>query len=124
MLKIASRNYSFLTRFMASAANPVESSIIQKLTENFSPVYIDVINESFKHNVPKGSETHFKVVIVSDKFSGKKLIDRHRDVNSVLTEELQGSVHALSIQAKTPEQWEKSDQKVANTPPCLGGSGK
>lgn len=115
---------SCFVRYMAHVNNPVQTSIIKKLSESFKPVHIDVINESFKHNVPKGAETHFKVVIVSENFSGKSLIDRHRQVNSVLSEELTGPVHALSIQAKTPEQWEKSGHKVASTPPCLGGSGK
>ncbi|XP_039262813.2 DNA-binding transcriptional regulator BolA-like isoform X1 [Styela clava] len=124
MLKFPLHKSSIFIRYMASALNPVETSIIKKLTETFNPVYLDVVNESFKHNVPKGSETHFKVVVVSDKFSGKRLIDRHRDVNNILSKELEGSVHALSIQAKTPDQWEKSGQTIANTPPCLGGSKK
>ena len=73
------------------------------------------------HNVPKGSETHFKVLIVSEKFVGKPLINRHREVNTVLAEELQSGVHALSIVAKTPSQWE-SDPSFVKSPPCLGGS--
>ncbi|MGB1984463.1 MAG: BolA family protein [Porticoccaceae bacterium] len=45
-----------------------ESIIIKKLEEAFSPVYLDVINESASHNVPDGSESHFKVVLVSQHF--------------------------------------------------------
>ena len=52
------------------------------------------------------SETHFKVVIVSEAFEGKPLIDRHRAVNECLREELEQGVHALSIDAKTPKQWQ------------------
>ena len=62
------------------------------------PSHLDVINESFMHNVPRGSETHFKVVVVSNRFDQESLLKRHRLINEVLQEELQGSVHALSIQ--------------------------
>ena len=58
---------------------------------------------------------------MSKAFEGKKLLDRHRMVNDALAKELEDSIHALSIQAKTPAQWAKSS-KVADTPPCLGGS--
>lgn len=53
---------------------PVESLIRKKLEVSLKPRYCDVINESYMHNVPKGSETHFKVVIVSDKFDKQPLI--------------------------------------------------
>jgi stress-induced morphogen len=53
------------------------------------------------HSVPKGSETHFKVVIVSDMFKEKSLLERHRTVNQLLDDELKSGVHALSIQGIT-----------------------
>ncbi len=94
----------------------------------------EVINESYMHSVPRGSETHFKVVVVSDMFKGqsvsyhissaqlmKPLLDRHRNVNNVLGDEFKAGLHALSIQAKTLEQWEQSGQKVEPSPACLGG---
>ncbi|EDV26115.1 expressed hypothetical protein [Trichoplax adhaerens] len=101
-----------------------ETSIHNKLSERLKPIHLDVINESNMHNVPKGSETHFKVIIVSDLFNGKSLLQRHRMVNELLAEELSGSVHALSIQAKTSQQWEDSNHHITKSPPCLGGSGK
>ncbi|XP_065063123.1 DNA-binding transcriptional regulator BolA-like [Rhopilema esculentum] len=100
----------------------ISQMITKKLTEVFKPRYLNVINESHMHNVPKGSETHFKVVVVSELFSDKALIQRHRLVNETLKDELASGVHALSIQAKTPEQWESSDKKVPVSPPCMGGS--
>lgn len=101
---------------------PVESSIRRKLTDTFHPEHLEVVNESHKHGVPRGSESHFKVVVVSGSFQGVKLIDRHRLVNEVLAEELESGVHALSIKAKTPSQWAKNSN-VQKTPPCLGGNG-
>ncbi|XP_071793724.1 DNA-binding transcriptional regulator BolA-like [Asterias amurensis] len=99
---------------------PVQASIRKKLTDSFQPSHLDVINESFMHNVPRGSETHFKVVVVSNRFEQESLLKRHRLINEVLQEELQGSVHALSIQAKTPLQWSQNASPT-QSPPCLGG---
>ena len=56
-------------------------------------------------------ETHFSVTLVSDQFTGLSALERHRKVNDALASELDsaagGTVHALSIKAKTPEQWAK-----------------
>ncbi|ESO89079.1 hypothetical protein LOTGIDRAFT_154157 [Lottia gigantea] len=102
---------------------PVETSIRNKLSEIFKPSYLEVNNESYMHSVPKGSETHFKVVVVSDKFENLPLIKRHRLVNETLKEELDSGVHALSMVTKTLKQWEDSGQKVGKSPPCMGGAG-
>ena len=110
---------------MSLQEGPISSSISQKLQNEFQPLHCDIINESYMHNVPKGSETHFKVVIVSEKFQEmKNLIQRHRAVNEILAEELNTGVHALSIVAKTPEQWEKMSKEIDPSPKCRGGFGK
>jgi len=107
-------------RKMATATTgKVQAQIESKLTQTFTPSHLEVINESYKHNVPKGSETHFKVVVVSDSFTSKTLIDQHRMVNDTLKEELATNVHALSIQTKTPQQWEASGHAVSSTPSCI-----
>merc|ERR1712183_645307 len=95
----------------------------RKLRQAFEPTHLEVVNESYKHCVPKDSETHFKVVIVSEKFGGVLLLERHRLVNETLAEELKGGVHALSIMAKTPAQWVQGGEKSQTTPSCLGGHG-
>jgi BolA protein len=53
---------------------PVEHAIHKKLMETLNPVHLHILNESHMHNVPPGSETHFKVVVVSDKFNNLPLI--------------------------------------------------
>lgn len=103
---------------------PIENSIKRKLEIALRPLYCNIINESYMHNVPDGSETHFKVVIVSERFNNQPLIQRHRVINELLQMELQGGVHALSIVAKTPEQWEASNKTVTASPACRGGFGK
>ncbi|ARD23468.1 MULTISPECIES: BolA family protein [Shewanella] len=97
----------------------VEHVITEKLNQSFSPVHLDVLNESNRHHVPPNSETHFKVVVVSDKFDAQRLIARHRAVNAVLAEELANGVHALSINAYTQEEWQALDS-VPKTPNCKG----
>jgi len=104
------------------AAGVVARGIETKLRAALEPAHLEVINESFMHNVPKGSESHFKVVVVSEQFAGQALLARHRAVNALLADELEGPVHALSIKAKTPEQWEKSGGAVDASPSCMGGS--
>jgi BolA protein len=100
----------------------IQQSIQEKLQANFSPLHLEVINESHQHNVPEGSESHFKIVLVSESFEGEKLINRHRLVNKVLTEELQGKIHALSLHTLTPEDWFNRGGVVSESPKCLGGS--
>ncbi|XP_050315882.1 bolA-like protein DDB_G0274169 isoform X1 [Anthonomus grandis grandis] len=115
------RNISFQHSKMATE-KVIESSIINKLQENLKPTFLKVLNESYMHNVPKGAETHFKVVVVSEEFKDLPLIKRHRKVNELLKEELNGGVHALSIVAKTPDQWK--DEEIEPSPNCRGGFGK
>jgi BolA protein len=105
-----------------SASFPVTASIRRKLTDAFQPAHLEVINESHLHNVPKNSETHFKVVVVSARFDDIKLpLKRHRLVNDALKDELAGPVHALSIVAKSPSQWSENSE-VTPSPKCAGGS--
>ncbi len=98
----------------------MNTRISTKLVAALNPHFIEIINESHRHNVPAGSETHFKVVVVSSLFENKSLVERHRSVNTLLKEELANGVHALSIQAKTVSEWEASPTVTA-TPNCLGG---
>jgi BolA protein len=95
--------------------------IEDKLAAKLAPSVLEVHNESGMHNVPRGSETHFKVVVVSAAFAGKSLVERHRLVYETLGEELRGGVHALAITSRTPEEWARRES-VEPSPPCLGGS--
>lgn len=100
----------------------IQSQIETKLSAALSPVFLDVINESHMHHVPPGSESHFKVVVVSDGFDGKTRIARHQSVNALLADEIAGPVHALSIQAHTPDEWQARSGAVLDSPNCMGGS--
>ena len=100
----------------------VQQTIERKISEQVAPIHLEVLNESYKHNVPPGSESHFKVTVVSKEFEGKRLVARHRMLNQTLAEELAGPVHALSLHTLTPEEWAKKSGEVPETPPCMGGS--
>lgn len=121
--KLAQYAYCFST--MSDASFPVTASIRDKLTKALHPFHLDVINESHMHNVPVNSETHFKVVVVSNHFDTVQTpLQRHRLVHSILKQELEeGPVHALSIVAKTPKQWQESTQQIEPSPSCRGGDG-
>lgn len=101
----------------------VKDRIEEKLALAFDPAHLEVVNESGNHNVPDGSETHFKVVIVSEAFEGERLINRHRRVNETLARELAGGVHALAIHTYTAADWRKRFGNARMSPPCLGGDG-
>jgi len=100
------------------------NEIEKKLIESFSPMHLQVIDESHTHNVPQGSESHFKVTLVTEQFNGKMLIARHRQVNAVLKQELDNGVHALALHTMTPEEWFAKGGIAPDSPPCLGGSAK
>ncbi|SDH68863.1 BolA protein [Vibrio xiamenensis] len=102
----------------------LQQVIEQKLQAEFKPVHMNVLNESYMHNVPPGSESHFKVIIVSNAFEGSRLIARHRAVNQVLADELAGGVHALSIHTYTEQEWLTENQQAPASPMCMGGGKK
>jgi stress-induced morphogen len=99
----------------------IQQQIEGKLRQQLAPIVLEVVNESSKHSVPAGSETHFKVTVVSRAFEGKALVERHRLVYTVLDDEMRGGVHALTITSRTPAEWEKNGAVTAS-PRCLGGS--
>ena len=101
----------------------MQQTITRKLEEAFAPDHLEVVNESHMHNVPEGSETHFKVVVVSDAFDGKMLLARHRLVNKALADELDGGIHALALHTMTMQEW-FAKGKAADSPPCEGGKAK
>lgn len=84
----------------------VANTIKQKLEAEFSPVKLNVEDQSGKHAGHAGSrpegETHFLVEIESDGFAGKSRVEMHRMINQVLSDELAGPVHALAISACAP----------------------
>lgn len=93
-----------------------------KLAEEFSPLHMKVENESYRHSVPPGSESHFKVTIVSDEFENLRVVARHQKIYQLLSEELRSGVHALALHLYTASEWEEKGGSEPMSPPCQGGS--
>ncbi|KTC85842.1 MULTISPECIES: BolA family protein [Legionella] len=98
-----------------------QERINQLLTLELIPNYLEVVNESNRHQVPEGAETHFKLTVVTEKFNGLTKIARHRLVNNLLAEELDTGMHALSMHLYTPEEWQTSGQTLPTSPACRDG---
>lgn len=75
-----------------------EEYIKEKLIKGLDAVHVEVVDES------DGCGGKFACIVVSDKFQGKPLLQRHRLVNGVLQEELK-NIHAFSQKTFTVDQW-------------------
>ncbi len=102
----------------------IQTAIKQKLAAAFQPSHLEVVNESHMHNVPPGSESHFKVIVVSDRFEGESRVKRQMAVNRILADELEGPVHALSMQTHTAGEWEAKGGEIMVSPDCMGGKAR
>lgn len=85
----------------------VADRIRSKLTERFSPIRLEISDESQRHAGHEGArpegETHFSVTIVATAFIGLSRVARQRLVYQTLAEELATRVHALSLSTLAPE---------------------
>ncbi|MBI3804361.1 MAG: BolA family transcriptional regulator [Nitrospirae bacterium] len=85
-----------------------QQKIERKMKEALGAVFVEVIDESWKHAGHAGAASgggHFILQVVSDRFEGVSLLNRNRLVFSVLKEEMGAEIHALSIKAITPQEW-------------------
>lgn len=86
----------------------VAELIEQKLRAGLKITSITVIDESHKHaghaGAREGGESHFQLAIVSPDFTGKNRVARQRDIYRILKEEMAGPIHALSIDARSPQE--------------------
>lgn len=100
----------------------VQRQIEAKLRGAMPVDHIEVVNESHMHSVPPNSETHFKVVLVSTEFAGKRPVARHQLIYRLLADELAGGVHALALHTYTADEWSQRTDGAPASPECLGGS--
>ena len=91
-----------------------------RIQEALAPLYLDVVDESYMHAVPPDSESHFKLLVVSETFEGVPLIERHRRLNELLADEFSQGLHALTMHTWTPVEWQAKGG-VPDSPPCQGG---
>ncbi|KAH8828252.1 bola-like protein [Flagelloscypha sp. PMI_526] len=92
------------------SAGPVETSIARKLTALLNPTVLEISNDSEQHRHHRemkeqgGAETHFSVQIVSEAFTAKTSLQRHRMIHGALAEEFQRGLHSLSLKTATPAE--------------------
>ena len=96
----------------------IQKQLEERLQNSFQPVLLKVINESSQHNVPERSESHFRVLVVSDKFTGLSLIKRHQMVHQAIKEDITKKIHAFSQQTLTPKEFEERGGILPPSPPC------
>ena len=82
--------------------------IKQKLAAAIEVTHIEIVDDSSKHAGHAGARDgggHFNLTIVSSEFKDKSLIQRHRIVYAAVDELMNTEIHALSINAQTPEEF-------------------
>ena len=84
-----------------------------------SPAHLELVDESHMHS--RGTQTHYKAVIVSDAFAGLRAVQRHQKVYAALGGLMQ-EIHALALHAWTPQEWDAREGAVPESPHCRGGS--
>ena len=88
------------------SATPLRDALTKALTERLEPVVLELVDDSAAHAGHAGARegAHFNLRIVSAKFAGLPRISRHRLVYDALRPWMAEGVHALAIDARTPEE--------------------
>ena len=93
---------------MSGASEATREKIERKMKEMLGAIFVEVIDESWKHAGHAGAASgggHFILHVISDRFEGVSLLNRNRMVFSTLEEEMGKEIHALAIKAATPGEW-------------------
>ncbi len=84
----------------------MDALIREKLMVALTPTRLDVINESHMHaghrSSPGTGESHYRILVVSDVFTGKSRVERQRMVNEALKGDVGGRIHALAMATYAP----------------------
>lgn len=79
---------------------------MQEKLAALDPLRIEIVDDSAKHAGHAGAKEggHYRLTIVSPRFSGCSTMQRHRLIYAALGPMMRGEIHALSIKALTPEE--------------------
>lgn len=97
----------------------METQIENKLHAGMGLSHLIIENESHMHAGP-ATDSHFKLVVVSEDFDGMRPVARHQLVYKLLADELAGPVHALALHLYTPEEWLGKGEVIPESPKCRG----
>ncbi len=81
--------------------------IRERLIKALAPSKLEITDDSYMHKGHAGAASgagHFSVTIVSDKFAGQNMIQRHRMVYLAVNDMMPSEIHALSINALSPAE--------------------
>lgn len=81
--------------------------VIRAALANLAPDTLELIDESHLHAGHAGAQSgrgHFRLHIRSPRFSGLNAVARHRLIYATLGTLMQTEIHALSIDARAPEE--------------------
>ncbi|MEW6982326.1 BolA family protein [Colwelliaceae bacterium 6471] len=92
----------------------LKDTIEDKLLSAFSPIHLDVIDETWQSKFSQCCQQNFKVIIVSRYFEGERLSQRHRAINTLLVPELTEHIQRLVLHTYTQTEWR--DYYADNTP--------
>lgn len=95
----------------------IQSQIEQVLKEGLQVCFMQIINESTQH-AGDNPESHFKLILVAEEFTGLSQVKRHQAVYKLL-KDLMPQFHALALHTFSPEEWAASPTLVSS-PACLG----
>ena len=93
----------------------MKESITKSIVETFNCLYFKITDESHQHHGHKGvdrtTNTHFRLIVVSELFEGQTLVQRQRQVNKACKPYFDQGLHALACQTFTLNEWSKRDGK-------------
>ena len=99
----------------------IEQYISDQIIQFFNPTLIQLENESHMHSGPS-TQSHFKLTVVSDAFSGLSKVKRHQKIYGLLDKAFADELHALSIYPYSESEWVSAKEKIRQSPNCMGGS--
>jgi BolA protein len=86
------------------------AEIIRRLKKAFEPENLGVEDESHMHAGHEGAKDgrgHYRVLIISTIFDGKPMIERHRMIYRALEDMMRLDIHALAIDAWSPDELDR-----------------
>lgn len=87
----------------------MDEMIKKKIEESFHPLVFELVNESKQHKGHAGDdgsgETHYNLLVVSERFEGVSRIERQRLVYQILAEPMRCGIHALSLRCLSKQEY-------------------
>jgi BolA protein len=121
MHTIKNKNLNFFLKFSLRNFCSRQKRMEEILRNKYSLLKLEIINDSDKHSVAPGSETHFRIFLVSEEFKGKTKVQIHQEIYKLFLNEMgnkhENKLHSLSIITKTPNEEFPENALKSDIPP-------